>query len=115
MVGGPGEPDIESVLMVGPDNLVYLPTLGGSNVEANAVNNSGEVVGSSTLNDSSFQVEAFVWSQATTMEARAPVGIFGSSFATSINDSGVVVGNMYNGDFPLARWESTRSSTKTAR
>jgi len=58
---------IQSFLWNGPDDVVYLPTLGGTDTQAAAINDSGEVVGTSTTTTSpNAPVHAFLWSQGET-------------------------------------------------
>jgi probable HAF family extracellular repeat protein len=96
--GGLGEPNVQSVLWNGPGNLIYLPTFGGSNVRATAINDSGEVVGGSTTSTSlSAPVHAFLWSQGQPMKDLGTLSGIPSSYATAINTSGVVVGYAFTG------------------
>jgi probable HAF family extracellular repeat protein len=96
--GGLGEPNVQSVLWNGPGNLIYLPTFGGSNVRATALNDSGEVVGGSTTSTSlSTPVHAFSWSQGQPMKDLGTLSGIPSSYATAINTSGVVVGYAFTG------------------
>ena len=66
-----------------------LDTLGGSRSFAQAINNSGQVVGYSYLTGNTFR-HATVWNGAAATDLGAPFG--GDSFALSINNSGAIAG-----------------------
>ena len=69
-----------------------LGTLGGTFTSPSAINEAGEIVGSSTLPNGDYA--AFVYSGGTMTNISPPVAI-GYSDTVAINDSGVVVGG-YN-------------------
>jgi probable HAF family extracellular repeat protein len=74
-----------------------LGTLGGSNAEAYAINNSGEVFGGS--NKSSDELyDAFFWTQSTGMQS---LGAGYGSRIWAANDSGQLVGAFDAYDAPL--------------
>ena len=77
-----------------------LGTLGGSHSDARGINNLGQVVGFSyTLGDSA--IHATIWNGTTPTD----LGTLGeSSYATGINNSGQVVGNIEGG---AAIWNGT--------
>jgi probable HAF family extracellular repeat protein len=87
--------------------MVDLGTLAGphSTSYANAINNRGEVVGQSTLDDV-FQVHAFLWRQGE-MTDLAPL-----STADDINDHGVVVGAgaSANGEYHALMWADGKAT-----
>ena len=93
VIGEANTINLVSILWNGPNNVVSLPTLGGS-TEPTAINNEGQVVGSSTSTMSAFPDAgyAFLWSQGKPMENLGTLNGFSSSYATAINDSGIVVG-----------------------
>jgi probable HAF family extracellular repeat protein len=71
-----------------------LPTLGGPNTLAFAINNRGQVVGTSTITDASGQSigqHAFVWEQGN-MRQLATFPNSHISVANGLNDSGTIVG-----------------------
>jgi probable HAF family extracellular repeat protein len=70
--------------------MIDLGTFGGIGSNANAVNNSGVVVGFADLAGGNW--DAYQWTQAGGMQDIAPAGSNYSS-ATAINSTGVIVGN----------------------
>ena len=82
--------------------LVELGSLGGVGGSAEAVNNSGQVVGQST---SGGDIHAFLWTQAGGMVHLGTLGGSGSS-ALDVNDSGQVVGfsNTSDGEVRPFSW-----------
>jgi probable HAF family extracellular repeat protein len=84
------------------DGMVDLGTLGGTNSSAYGINNSGQVFGESDTGPivrssiryrgfSFFDTHAFLWTEGVGMTDLGHLG-GGTSRATAINDSGVVVG-----------------------
>jgi len=90
-------------------------TLGGSNSQALAINDSGKVVGSASLSGNS-EDHAFLWSNGV-MRDLGTLGWTGSfggvaSAATAINTAGQVVGWSLTstGDVRVFRWQSGKMS-----
>jgi probable HAF family extracellular repeat protein len=74
---------------------VDLGTLGGSYSAANAINNSGQIVGFSTLNGDTVD-HATLWENGTILDLNNLLGISGTGWtlddATGINNLGQIVG-----------------------
>jgi hypothetical protein len=70
-----------------PERAVLLPTLGGENAQAQAINDLGDVVGLSE--DSQMHNRATLWHDGRAVNLGT---LGGASFATGINNEGVVVG-----------------------
>jgi probable HAF family extracellular repeat protein len=83
-----------------------LGTLGGRNSIANAVNDTGEIVGQSNPADSSYY-RAIVWNG--TIPTELPIAVSGRSAAYDINNRGEIVGNELFG-FPTL-WNGTEAKT----
>jgi probable HAF family extracellular repeat protein len=82
--------------------VIDLGTLGGSESYASAINNAGQVVGTSLLSDGTFQ--AFIW-ENNMMTGLSTLGP--ESGAEDINDAGQVVGYTYDGEYQYAfLWEN---------
>lgn len=92
----PGGPS-RAFLSEGP-TITDLGTLGGTSSSAGAVNDSGEVVGESTLDDESIR-HAFLYSGGGMTDLGTLGGVYSS--ATGINKSGRVVGLSYTVDGKL--------------
>lgn len=74
----------------------------GTRSNANAINSSGQIVGSSgdpSLGASNPVQHAILWNNGTATDLGTLAG-FSYAEATSINDSGVIVGDAYNGSEP---------------
>jgi probable HAF family extracellular repeat protein len=84
------------VSVVRPYTLTALGTLGGKGSRANAINQSGQVVGSALTEDGS--TRAFLWEGGRMRD----LGSLGHPYAeaVAINDAGVVVGNAGTGPTP---------------
>jgi probable HAF family extracellular repeat protein len=83
-----------------------LGTLGGRNSMANAVNDTGEIVGQSNPADGSYY-RATVWNGTT--PAELPIAVSGRSAAYDINNRGEIAGNELFG-FPTL-WNGTEAKT----
>jgi uncharacterized membrane protein len=80
-----------------------LGTLGGPIVTIAALNDAGQVAGTSRISATSTVAHAFRWSKETGMVKLAPPGVLSSS-ATDINSRGwVAVTGQFPGEFP-AEW-----------
>ena len=85
----------KSFLWNGPGNWVYVPTLGGTGVDATAINDPGTVVGSFTTTSSlsGAPIHAFMWGQGeTSLHDLGTLNGFTDFYATAINNSDEVVG-----------------------
>jgi len=76
-----------------------LGTLGGQESEAFAINNAGQVVGTSVPTSSSLTIHAFLYSGGRMIDLGALNSSFYNSYAFGINEKGQVVGYA---DFPPA-------------
>lgn len=89
-----GEPNraflLEDLLSSSP-RLIDLGTLGGGDAQANAINERGQIVGTSS--NATGAQRAFVWTTADGMTQLGDLGI-SSSFAAAyaLNDNGIIVG-----------------------
>ena len=103
---------IESAFLYSNGTMTNLNTLGAMASWAYGINNSGEVVGSLTLNDSGPGPDAFLYTSATGMENLNTIyasllvsnhggeaGFYDLSIATGVNDEGQItgVGDYWNG------------------
>jgi probable HAF family extracellular repeat protein len=84
-------------------------TLGGSSIEVRALNNSGDVAGTSSV-AGDVASHATLWKNGSVIDLQLPNFPTGSSFAWGINDAGVVVGQY---DAPSGGSESFRWSAET--
>jgi probable HAF family extracellular repeat protein len=90
-----------------PDGtMVVLPTFGGNYSHVNAINDSGQVVGSA--NDANGQQHAFLWTSTGGMTDLGTLG-GGNSEAMSINTAGVVTGSAdtAEGQSHAFRWSAS--------
>ena len=87
-------PSTQSFLWNGPGKWVYLPTTGGTGVEATAINDPGTVVGSFTTSSlAGAPIHAFMWGQGeTSLHDLGTLNGFTDFYATAINNSDEVVG-----------------------
>lgn len=79
----------------------YLPTLGGQQTNALAIDDSGNVVGNGVLAD--YSDRGFVWQGGATLTQVPTFSGSGSSKAVGINDDGVVVGYADDSTKPLGQ------------
>ena len=73
---------------------VDLGTLGGSSASASGINEAGQVVGYSALTTPPSGTHAALWSNGTITDLTPQLGTNESGWATAINESGQVVGNI---------------------
>jgi probable HAF family extracellular repeat protein len=98
-----------------PNLVVDLGSLAGPDgrsSQAAAVNNNGLVVGSS--DDASGDTHAFSWTQAGGMKDLAPLTGDQYSYASDVNDSGMVVGTSQGSHLHAVRWETNAATAPDA-
>lgn len=78
-----------------------LGTLGGTNSDATAINDAGQIVGKSDLPGDSI-THAFLWTPGGTMQDLGAIGDQ-SSAATAVNSSGQVAGSLFSTQTQLFR------------